>query len=98
MTWQTDGDFHVPAVPLSERLVTAACAEADKLQLNYRTLPSWAGHDAQIFAGAGVPTVMLFVPSVRGISHAPEEYSTPENIFQGCCLLDAVLKKLVSEE
>lgn len=97
VTWQTDGDFHVPAVPLSERLVTAACAEADKLQLKYRTLPSWAGHDAQIFAGAGVPTVMLFVPSVRGISHAPEEYSTPENIFQCCCLLDAVLKKLVSE-
>lgn len=98
VTWQTDGDFHVPAVPMSERLVTAACAEADQLQLKYRTLPSWAGHDAQIFAGAGVPTVMLFVPSVRGISHAPEEYSTPENIFQGCCLLDAVLKKLVSEE
>lgn len=98
VTWQTDGDFHVPAVPLSERLVSAACAEADKLQLKYRTLPSWAGHDAQIFAGAGVPTVMLFVPSVRGISHAPEEYSTPENIFQCCCLLDAVLKKLVSEE
>lgn len=98
VTWQTDGDFHVPAVPLSERLVTAACVEADTLQLKYRTLPSWAGHDAQIFAGAGVPTVMLFVPSVRGISHAPEEYSTPENIFQGCCLLDAVLKKLVSEE
>lgn len=98
VTWQTDGDFHVPAVPLSERLVSAACAEADQLQLKYRTLPSWAGHDAQIFAGAGVPTVMLFVPSVRGISHAPEEYSTPENIFQGCCLLDAVLKKLVSEE
>ncbi len=97
VTWQTDGDFHVPAVPLSERLVTAVCAEADKLQLKYRTLPSWAGHDAQIFAGAGVPTVMLFVPSVRGISHAPEEYSTQENIFQGCCLLDAVLKKLVSE-
>lgn len=98
VTWQTDGDFHVPAVPLSERLVAAVCAEADKLQLKYRTLPSWAGHDAQIFAGAGVPTIMLFVPSVRGISHAPEEYSTPENIFQGCCLLDAVLKKLISEE
>lgn len=97
VTWQTDGDFHVPAVPLSERLVTVACAEADKLQLHYRILPSWAGHDAQVFAGSGVPTVMLFVPSVGGISHAPEEYSTPVNIFRGCLLLESVLKRLTEE-
>lgn len=95
--WQTDGDFHVSAVPLSERLVTTASEEAERLHLDYLALPSWAGHDTQIFAGAGIPAVMLFVPSVRGISHAAAEYSTPENIFRCSCLLDAVLQRLTNE-
>ena len=37
-------------------------------------LPSGAGHDAAITAGAGVPSGMLFVRSdAEGVSHAPEE-------------------------
>jgi hydantoinase/carbamoylase family amidase len=54
-----------------------ACAEAR----GYKTLvmPSGAGHDAQLFATV-CPTGMVFVPSVDGRSHCPQELSKPEAI------------------
>ena len=66
---------------------------AGELGIAHRSLPSWAGHDAQIFAKL-MPTAMLFVPSVRGISHAPEELSRWEDIVAGVNVLESVLRKL----
>ena len=55
-----------------------------------RRMPSGAGHDAQTFA-RHVPAGLIFVPSVRGISHAPEERTEWEDIARGAQLLaDAV--------
>ena len=35
---------------------------------------------------------MIFIPSIDGISHSPEEYSTPESIIKGAnVLLNSVL-------
>jgi beta-ureidopropionase / N-carbamoyl-L-amino-acid hydrolase len=49
---------------------------------------SGAGHDAGILASAGVPTGMLFVRSLNGgVSHSPDELSSPEDIALG---LDAL--------
>src|SRR6056300_168940 len=58
------------------------------IDLNYsqKTMPSGAGHDAQDMAVI-TPTGMIFVPSVNGISHAPQEYSTPEAITKGANVL-----------
>jgi allantoate deiminase len=52
----------------------------------WRTLPSGAGHDAQIL-GASVPMGMIFVPSVAGISHAPDERTDPGHLVIGAQLL-----------
>jgi N-carbamoyl-L-amino-acid hydrolase len=43
-------------------------------------MPSGPLHDAAEVARAGVPTVMLFVQSLRGLSHAKEEDTKPEHI------------------
>lgn len=44
-------------------------------------LVSGAGHDAMVVAAAGVPTAMLFVRSLNGgISHHPDELSSPEDV------------------
>lgn len=94
VTWQVEEDFHVPAVPLSEKIINCMEEAATELAQPHCQLPSWAGHDAQIFASAGVPTGMIFVPSVNGISHAKAEYSRPEEIFTGVKLLSKVLEKL----
>jgi acetylornithine deacetylase/succinyl-diaminopimelate desuccinylase-like protein len=51
-----------------------------------------AGHDSVLMAPL-VPSAMLFVPSVGGITHNPKEYSTPEQVARGAqVLLDAVVE------
>lgn len=56
-----------------------------------RRMPSGAGHDAQAIAHIA-PIGMIFVPSVGGISHAPDELTPPEALARGTnVLLDAVL-------
>ena len=50
------------------------------------TMPSGAGHDAQDMAVI-TPTGMIFVPSIDGISHSPEEFSSPEAIEKGVNIL-----------
>ena len=59
---------------------------ADLTCLNHKRLPSGAGHDAQAIANI-TDTAMIFVPSINGISHAPEEYSTPEDCANGAQVL-----------
>ena len=64
-------------VTLDERLIETLDAAATTVGTASRRLPSGGGHDAMNFQLAGVPTGMLFVPSVDGISHNPRE-RTPE--------------------
>lgn len=53
---------------------------------------SGAGHDSGL-TSLQVPTAMIFIPSRDGVSHNPEEYSTPEQVADGFkVLLHAVLK------
>lgn len=94
--WTLESDSHVDAVPLSERVIGVMQEAAAEQGLDAVLMPSWAGHDAQILMSAGVPTGMIFVPSVGGISHAKEEYSRPEEIAAGVALLERVLRKLTA--
>lgn len=65
---------------------------ARELGLTSRRLLSGAGHDAQTM-GRIAPVGLVFIPSVGGISHAPDEYSRPEDIRNGAAvLLRAVLR------
>ena len=65
--------------------------EAELLGLKTMSLPSGAGHDAQMLARIA-PMGMIFIPSVGGISHSPKELTRPEDIVNGCeVLLKTVL-------
>jgi N-carbamoyl-L-amino-acid hydrolase len=46
-------------------------------------MPSGAGHDAQILSQL-LPSGMLFVPSIGGISHHWTENTRDEDIVLGC--------------
>ena len=67
--------------------------EADFLGLSTLTLPSGAGHDAQEMARIA-PMGMIFIPSKDGISHAPAEYSSPQDITNGANVLLRTILKL----
>jgi N-carbamoyl-L-amino-acid hydrolase len=65
--------------------------KANDRQLSTRDMIAAAGHDSVLMAPL-VPSAMLFVPSVAGITHNPKEYSTKQQIARGAqVLLDAVL-------
>lgn len=49
-------------------------------------MPSGAGHDAQVLA-AVCPAGMVFVPSVKGISHNPAEHTEPDDLEAGANVL-----------
>jgi beta-ureidopropionase / N-carbamoyl-L-amino-acid hydrolase len=66
--------------------------KAEDRQLQTRDMIAAAGHDSVLMAPL-VPSAMLFVPSVAGITHNPGEYSTKEQVARGAqVLLDAVLE------
>lgn len=62
----------------------------------YQRMPSGAGHDAQILAQV-LPSCMLFVPSIGGISHHYAENTRDEDIVLGCQVFcdaaEAILQK-----
>jgi N-carbamoyl-L-amino-acid hydrolase len=55
---------------------------AVKLGHSCRPMTSGAGHDAQMLARL-CPTAMIFVPSVKGISHNPAEHTEPAHLAAG---------------
>jgi len=56
-------------------------------------LPSGPLHDAAEVARAGVPTVMLFVQSLRGLSHTKLEDTKPEHLELSVQALDRLTTK-----
>ncbi|WP_107926220.1 allantoate deiminase [Lysinibacillus parviboronicapiens] len=63
----------------------------------YKVMPSGAGHDSQIFAEY-VPTAMIFVPSIGGISHNINEETKIEDLVKGIAVLSEVLYELAYKE
>jgi len=87
----------VPA-PTDSRLQKYITESARELGLTSLLMPSGAGHDAQNLARIA-PTGMIFVPSVGGISHSPQEYTRPEDMENGVnVLLHTILKIDRSED
>ena len=59
-------------------------------------LPSGPLHDAAEVARAGVPTVMLFVQSLRGLSHTKLEDTKPEHLELSVQALDRLATKALA--
>lgn len=66
---------------------------AQRLGHSCRPMTSGAGHDAQMIARIA-PTAMIFVPSIRGISHNPAEDTKPEHLAAGADVLLHTLLEL----
>jgi N-carbamoyl-L-amino-acid hydrolase len=82
-----------PPVQCDSAVVGALATACDKLGLGYVQMPSGAGHDAMCMASL-CPQAMIFVPSQGGVSHSPDEYTTPEDCLGGARVLLAGLLQL----
>ena len=65
-------------------------AHARALSLPERTILSGAGHDAVLFAAAGIPSAMIFIRNHNG-SHNPNEAMDIEDFLKGADLLYCAL-------
>ncbi|MDP2330989.1 MAG: Zn-dependent hydrolase [Reyranella sp.] len=81
--------------PMDERLQEAIDEAAETHAAGHHMrMPSGAGHDAQILAQR-LPSAMLFVPSIGGISHHFTENTADADIVLGCQVFaDAAAKIL----
>ena len=76
------------------RLLQRSCEEKG---IPYEVMPSGAGHDAMQMAKI-TRAGMIFVPSKRGISHSPQEWTDPEDICLGAQLLLETMVRVANEE
>ena len=76
--------------PRIVRQLSSACQQA---AIPHRQLVSRAYHDS-LFMAEIAPVAMIFVRSRGGISHRPDEYSSPEDIAAGVQVLAATLGQL----
>lgn len=80
-------------VAVPEKIQSMMKEESENLGYDHMTLPSGAGHDAQIVASVADPG-MIFIPCEDGISHSPEERIDWADLEKGANLLLRMLVKL----
>ena len=75
-----------PAVDMDNNLQKQLHEAAE--QVGHRAIPihSGAGHDAGIFS-AICPVGMVFLPSEKGFSHNPKEYTADDHLVSGADVL-----------
>jgi allantoate deiminase len=89
--------YSLEPLELDPQLVEAVERAATEEGATSRRIASGAGHDAMVI-GRHVPAAMIFVPSRGGISHSPEEYSSPAEVELGMRVLAATLKQSLRPE
>src|SRR4029450_7083915 len=86
-----------PAVRFDARLVQIIEDVATKMgHAGIRRMTSGAGHAAQMMARI-CPAAMIFVPSVRGISHNPAEHTEPADRELGAKGRMRVIERVANE-
>jgi N-carbamoyl-L-amino-acid hydrolase len=82
-----------PPASTDPRIVSAIERSADTLGLGWQSMISRAYHDS-LFMARLAPTGMIFIPCRGGVSHRPDEYSSPEQIHAGVQTLALTLAEL----
>lgn len=87
-------DSPASCAPSLVSAVTNVCGE---LGVRIKKMVSRAYHDS-LFMAQICPTTMIFIPCRGGVSHRPDEYSSPAQIKTGVEILTHTLAKLSSQE
>jgi N-carbamoyl-L-amino-acid hydrolase len=84
-----------PPAGMAATVVGAAESACGRLGLGFKRMPSRAYHDS-LFMAQNFPTGMIFIPCRGGVSHRPDEYSSPDEIRRGVEVLALALAELAS--
>jgi N-carbamoyl-L-amino-acid hydrolase len=94
--------WRIDPILFDEALIELADEAVTEVAGRSHRLPSGPLHDAAEVARAGVPTVMLFVQSLRGLSHTKLEDTKPEHLELAVEALDrlasAAIARLAASE
>lgn len=90
---EIDNWMNEDPVPMDSNVIKIIENACKMQNIDYKIMHSGAGHDAQIIAPR-IPTSMIFVPSIKGISHNPAESTKVEDLSQGIATLKMTLYQL----
>jgi N-carbamoyl-L-amino-acid hydrolase len=88
--------WSIEPILFDERLIELADESITEVAGSSHSLPSGPLHDAAEVARAGVPTVMLFVQSLRGLSHTKLEDTKQEHLELAVQALDRLADKTLA--
>jgi N-carbamoyl-L-amino-acid hydrolase len=88
---------HVSPVKFDPAVVDVIEHVTKELGIPAKRMVSGAGHDAQLLASI-CPTAMIFIPSRDGVSHSPDEYSSPDDLERGANVLLHTALKLANQK
>jgi N-carbamoyl-L-amino-acid hydrolase len=88
-----DKIWSIEPIPFDDRLLELADESVREVAGSSHRLPSGPLHDAAEVARAGIPTVMLFVQSLRGLSHTRLEDTKQEHLELSVQALDRLTTK-----
>jgi N-carbamoyl-L-amino-acid hydrolase len=83
----------IEPIPFDPRLLDLAEESVREVSGTSHRLPSGPLHDAAEVARAGIPTVMVFVQSLRGLSHTKLEDTSDEHLELSVRALDTLATK-----
>jgi N-carbamoyl-L-amino-acid hydrolase len=87
--------WNIEPILFDEELIRLADESISEVTRESQHLPSGPLHDAAEVARAGVPTVMLFVQSLRGLSHTKLEDTKEEHLELAVQALDKLAAKTI---
>ena len=90
--------FEQLPVPMSEICKNAISESAAACGLTQKNMNSGAGHDTMILAERIKHCGMVFVPSVGGVSHCPQEFTEWKDVANGADVLMGALLELDAKE
>jgi N-carbamoyl-L-amino-acid hydrolase len=85
--------WQIEPILFDEQLIELAEEAVREVAGTSHRLPSGPLHDAAEVSRAGIPTVMLFVQSLRGLSHTKLEDTKPEHLELAVQALDRLASK-----
>jgi beta-ureidopropionase / N-carbamoyl-L-amino-acid hydrolase len=87
--------WNIEPILFDDALIELADESIREVAGTSHRLPSGPLHDAAEVARAGVPTVMVFVQSLRGLSHTKLEDTKPEHLELAVQALDRLASKTI---